>query len=176
MRQLIFGLFFIALQAKAQKQDGIAADIQAALSRGALVCSTAKANLKVGGVVLEDNSPGISFSYIKGATFKHKFIGKVTASNGQTTIYGHLAFLTGLPKAKSWFALSEEMLGKEYYQTFKFSPKYRSNGSIVLDQAGSFEQGRLNIRCTNFRDIAAFLPEMTEEQVSQLKATNTPSN
>lgn len=176
MRQLILGLILVALNAQAQQQAAaVPANVQAAMSRGALVCSTAKTNLKVGGVVLEDSTPGISFSYIEGATFKHKFIGKATGSNGQITIYGHLVFLTGLPKAKSWFALSEEIQGKEYYQAFKFAPKYRKDGSVVQDQAGSIEQGRINIRCTNFRDIAQFLPELTEEQVNQMKAANTPN-
>ena len=177
MRQLLLGLILVTINAQAQQQAAAVpnAAVQAAMSRGALVCSTAKSNLKVGGVVLEDSSPGISFSYIEGATFKHKFIGKTTASNGQITIHGHLVFLSGLPKAKSWFALSEEMQGKEYYQAFKFSPKYRKDGSIIQDQAGSFEQGRINIRCTNFRDIAEFLPELTEEQVNQIKSANTPN-
>lgn len=172
MRQLLLGLILVTLNVQAQQQPAAVpnAAVQAAMSRGALVCSTAKANLKVGGVVLEDSSPGISFSYIEGATFKHKFIGKTTAPNGQITIHGHLVFLSNLPKAKSWFALSEEIQGKEYYQAFKFSPVYRADGSIVPDK-----QGRINIRCTNLRDIAQFLPELTEEQVSQIKSANTPN-
>lgn len=168
MRQLLLSLVFLSVSAQAQ-QEPVPAHVQAAMSRGALVCSTAKTNLKVGGIVHEDSSPGIRFSYIDGATFTHKFIGKTTAANGQITIHGHLVFLSHLPKAKSWFALSEEMQGKEYYQTFKFAPVYRADGSIVQDK-----QGRINIRCTNLRDISTFLPEMTEEQVNQIKSANTP--
>lgn len=168
MRQLLLGLILVAFNAQAQQQAAPPANVAQAMSRGALVCSTAKANLKVGGIVLEDSSPGISFSYIEGATFTHKFIGKTTAANGQITIHGHLVFLSNLPKAKSWFALSEEMQGKEYYQAFKFSPVYRADGSVVQDK-----QGRINIRCTNVRDIADFLPEMTEDQVNQLKSSNS---
>lgn len=171
MRQLLLGLILVTLNAQAQQQAALPnANVQAAMSRGALVCSTAKSNLKVGGVVLEDNSSGISFSYIEGATFTHKFVGKTTAPNGQITIHGHLVFLSNLPKAKSWFALLEEIQGKEYYQAFKFSPVYRNDGSIIQDK-----QGRINIRCTNLRDIAEFLPELTEEQVSQIKSANTPN-
>lgn len=178
MRQLLFGLaslVFLSLNAQAQKKAVTLQDVKAAMSRGALVCSVAKANLKVGGVVLEDGSPGIKFSYIDGATFAHKFVGKTTAPNGQITIYGHLVYLSKLPKAKSWFALSEEIQDKEYYQAFKFLPKYRTDGSIVLDpQSGAAAQGRINIRCTNVRDIAELVPEMTEDEVNKLKSENTP--
>lgn len=168
MRHLILPLI-IALSNTSFGQEAQPVAVIAAMSRGAIVCSTAKANLKVGGVVLDDNSPGISFSYIDGATFKHKFIGKTTAANGQITIHGHLVFLSNLPKAKSWFAMSEEIQDKEYYQAFKFSPVYKSDGSIIENKIG-----RINIRCTNLRDIAPFLPEMTEAQVSQLQSANTP--
>ncbi len=172
MRHLILTLVFaVTNTAFAQQQEAVpTAAVIAAMSRGALECSTAKANLKVGGVVLDDNSPGISFSYISGATFTHKFIGKTTAANGQITIHGHLVFLSDLPKAKSWFAMSEEIQDKEYYQAFKFAPVYKSDGSIVQDK-----QGRINIRCTNLRETAQFLPELTESQVSQLKSANSPN-
>lgn len=172
MRHLILTLVFavsnIALAQQAP-QEAAPQAVLAAMSRGAIVCSTAKANLKVGGVVLEDNTPGISFSYIGGAKFTHKFIGKTTGSNGQITIHGHLVSLSNLPKAKSWFTMSEEIQDKEYYQAFKFAPVYRSDGSTVENKVG-----RINIRCTNLRDIAEILPEMTDAQVNQLQSTNTP--
>ena len=170
MRHLILSLIFVVTNSALAQQEAQPAAVAAAMSRGALECSTAKANLKVGGIVLDDSSPGISFSYINGATFNHKFIGKTTAANGQITIHGHLVFLSNLPKAKSWFAMSEEIQDKEYYQAFKFAPMYKSDGSVIPDKTG-----RINIRCTNLRETAHFLPELTESQVSQLKSANSPN-
>ncbi|MES2802539.1 MAG: hypothetical protein V4654_08620 [Bdellovibrionota bacterium] len=168
MRHLILSLILVLANTAIAQQGAPPVAVGAAMSRGALECSTAKANLKVGGIVLDDNAPGISFSYINGATFTHKFIGKTTAANGQITIHGHLVFLSNLPKAKSWFALSEEIQDKEYFQAFKFAPVYKADGSIVPDK-----QGRINIRCTNLRETAEFLPELTEAHVNQLKSANT---
>jgi hypothetical protein len=176
MRQLILGLVLLALNAQAQQKAATLEDVRAVMSRGALVCSVAKANLKVGGIVLEDGAPAIKFSYIDGATFKHKFIGKTTAPNGQITIHGKLVFLSHNDKAKSWFALSEEIQDKEYYQAFKFFPKYRADKSFAVDpKTGGPAEGRINIRCTNVRDIAALLPELTEAELSKLRAENTPA-
>lgn len=175
MRQLILVLTLLALNAQAQQKAATQEDVRSVMSRGALVCSVAKANLKVGGIVLEDGSPAIRFSYINGATFKHKFIGKTTGANGQITIHGHLVFLSNNNNAKSWFALSEEIQDKEYYQAFKFFPKYRADKSMVIDpKTGGLAEGRINIRCTNVRDIAALLPELTEAELSRLRAENTP--
>lgn len=137
-------------------------------AQGSIVCSTAKTNLKVGGVILDDYSQGIRFSYTNGITFTHKFIGKTTASNGQITIHGHLVSLTKTPKAKSWFALSEEAQDNELFSAFKYSPIYKMDGSILKDKIG-----RINIRCTNLREAASFLPELTEAQVNELKAIHS---
>ncbi|AZZ35360.1 hypothetical protein CIK05_00590 [Bdellovibrio sp. qaytius] len=155
-----------------------AAVVAAAMSRGSIVCSTWKQNLKVSGGVLDDNSARISFSYIGGATFTHKFMGKAM-TNGKFTVYGHLVELSNLPNAKSWFEMSEEMFGKEIYHTFKFSPVYRTDGSIVKEKAkdGSMVNkiGEINLRCTNLPVVADILPEYSSEEIQKLKTENTPN-
>lgn len=176
MRHLLF-TFIFALSTSALAQEAKGVDVSAAMSRGAVVCSTPKINLSAKGIVLDDKSAGIKFSYIGGSTFTHKFVAKAM-KDGNFTVYGHLASLSSLPKAKSWFEMTEKEQGGSVYHVFKFSPVYRTDGSIVQEKTanGTLQNtiGKINIRCTNLPVIADILPEYSNDEIEKLKLENTP--
>ena len=180
MRHLLLTFIFAFSNVALAQQEAATPPVAvaAAMSRGAIVCSTAKINLTAKGVVLEDKSAGIHFKYTGGAKFTHKFIAKAI-TDGKFTVYGHLVELSDRPDAKSWFEMTEEIHGKEIYHTFKFSPVYRADGSIVKKAAkdGSLinETGKINVRCTNLPDVAEILPEYSPEEIAKLKSANTPN-
>lgn len=150
MRHLLF-TFIFALSNVVFAQQEVATPpvaVAAAMSRGAISCSTHKTNLKIEGRVLDDGSAGIKFSYTDGVRFSIKFISKTTAPNGQITIQGQLVTSKELSKAKSVFTMSEEIQNKEYYQEVKFS-LYKEDGTTL--------ENKEIIRCTNFRDVAEIL-------------------
>ena len=147
MRHLILTLV-ITLSNVAFAQQEAAITPAAALSRGNVVCSTAKTDLTVKGEVFSDLSTGITFSYADGKKFKIKFVGKSASQDNIVTVNGELVTTNPQAKTKSTFTMIEAPQNREF-QIVKYT-LYRPDGSSL--------EGNEIVRCTNLREIAEILP------------------
>lgn len=146
MRHLLLTFIFaFSNMAHAQQETTSAAEVAAAMFRGAISCSTHTANT-IEGVVIDDpnKTPGIRFTF-NGESNLYKLVGKSTAAGGKITIYGVLVESNNPSKSKNKMKMSEDLFqGKEYFQAVKFEGKV---DTVIT-------------RCTNFREIAKLIPDL----------------
>lgn len=147
MRHLILTITMV-LSNVALAQQEAAVTPAAALSRGNVVCSTAKTDLTVKGEVFSDLSTGINFIYADGKKFRIKFVSKSHSQDNIVSVTGELVTSNAQSKAKSTFTMTEAAQNREF-QTVKYT-LYRPDGSSL--------EGNEVVRCLNLREIAEILP------------------
>ncbi len=106
MRHLILTITLV-LSNVALAQQEVAITPAAALSRGNVVCSTAKTDLTVKGEVFSDLSTGVNFSYADGKKFRIKFVSKTHNQDNIVSVTGELVTANAQSKAKSTFSMTE---------------------------------------------------------------------
>ncbi len=147
MRHLILTITLV-LSNVALAQQEVAITPAAALSRGNVVCSTAKTDLTVKGEVFSDLSTGVNFSYADGKKFRIKFVSKTHNQDNIVSVTGELVTSNAQSKAKSTFSMTEAAQNREF-QMVKYT-LYRPDGSSL--------EGSELVRCPNLREIAEILP------------------
>ena len=147
MRHLILTITLV-LSNVALAQQEVAITPAAALSRGNVVCSTAKTDLTVKGEVFSDLSTGVNFSYADGKKFRIKFVSKTHNQDNIVSVTGELVTANAQSKAKSTFSMTEAAQNREF-QMVKYT-LYRPDGSSL--------EGSELVRCPNLREIAEILP------------------